>query len=59
MGEVNHPHAAFPKAVLKAIRAESPRQMSRGRHRGFQSTKQLACCGANDMLPIGNGAECT
>ncbi len=42
MGEVNYPHAAFPEAVLKAIRAESPRQMSRRRHRGFQSTRQIA-----------------
>ena len=38
-GEVDYPHAAFPKAVLKAIRAEAPRQVFRGRHRGFQSTK--------------------
>ena len=55
-GEVDHPHAAFPKAVLKAIRAEGPRQMFRRRHRGFQSTKQIACCGANNMLPICNVA---
>ena len=55
-GEVNHPHTAFPKAVLKAIRAEGPRQVFRRRHRGFQSTKQIACCGANKMLPICNGA---
>jgi len=26
---VHHPHAAFPKAVLKAIRAERPRQVFR------------------------------
>jgi hypothetical protein len=32
-GEVNHPHAAFPEAVQKAIRAESTRQSFRGRHR--------------------------
>ena len=56
-GEVHYPHAAFPKAVLKAVRAESPRQIVRRRHRGFQSTKQIACCGANEMLPIGNGLD--
>ena len=55
-GEVHYPHAAFPEAVLKAIRAESPRQVVRRRHRGFQSTKQIPCCGANEMLPIGNGS---
>jgi hypothetical protein len=54
-GEVHYPHAAFPEAVLKAIRAESPRQVIRCRHRGFQSTKQIACCGPIKMLPIGNG----
>ncbi len=32
-GEVNHPHAAFPEAVLKAVRAESSRQSIRRRHR--------------------------
>jgi len=53
-GEVNHPHAAFPEAVLKAVRAEGPRQVVRRRHRGFQSTKQMACCGAFQMLPICN-----
>ena len=56
-GEVHYPHAAFPEAVLKAVRAESPRQVVRRRHRGFQSTKQIACCGANEMLPIGNGSD--
>src|SRR5262249_34119815 len=55
-GEVDHPHTAFPKAVLKAVRAEGPGQMVRRRHRGFQSTKQMACCGANYMLPICNVA---
>ena len=55
-GEVHHPHAAFPEAVLKAIRAEGPRQVFRHRHRGFQSTKQIGCCGANQMLPICNGS---
>jgi hypothetical protein len=54
-GEMNHPHAAFPKAVLKAIRAEGPRQVFGRWHRGFQSTKHIACCGAIEMLPIGNG----
>ena len=55
-GEVNHPHTAFPEAVLKAIRAEGLRQVFRRRHRELQSTKQIACCGANQMLPICNGA---
>ena len=58
-GEVDHPHTAFPEAVLKAIRAEGPRQVFRRRHRGFQSTKQIACCGANKMLPICNVAAGT
>ena len=40
-GEVNHPHAALPEAVLKAIRAESPRQSFRRRHRDIQSTKRM------------------
>ena len=55
-GEVHHPHAAFPKAVLKAIRAESSRQSFRRRHRGIQSTKQMPHWGGNEMLPIGNGS---
>ena len=54
-GTMHHPHAAFPEAVLKAIRAEGPRQVFGRRHRGFQSTKQIACCGAIEMLPICNG----
>jgi hypothetical protein len=56
-GEMDYPHAAFPEAVLKAIRAERPRQVVRCRHRGFQSTKQIACCGVIEMLPIGNGSD--
>ena len=56
-GEVNYPHAAFPKAVLKAIRAEAPRQVFRGRHRGFQGTKHIAYWGPNQMLPLGNGSR--
>jgi hypothetical protein len=26
------------------------------RHRGFQGTKQMACFGAKEMLPICNGS---
>jgi hypothetical protein len=32
---VNYPHAAFPEAVLKAIRAEGAWQSFRRRHRGI------------------------
>ncbi len=54
-GEVDHPHAACPEAVLKAIRAESPRQSFGRRHCVIQCTKRMPTWGALKMLPIGNG----
>jgi hypothetical protein len=50
-GEVNHPHAAFPEAVQKAIRAESTRQSFGSRHRVIQSTKQMPPWTDNEKLP--------
>jgi hypothetical protein len=53
---VNHPHAAFPKAILKAIRAESPRESFGRWHRAFQCTKQIGRWGAGQRLPLDNVA---
>jgi hypothetical protein len=56
---MHHPHAAFPEAVLKAIRAECTRQAFRRRHCAIQRTKQMARCGENGKLPIYNGSYVT